>query len=162
MEALHPPLRPPPARAQPVSSGDVFYVDPQRGSDSNSGLSVTAAFKSVQRCVDSLRGLPQATAAPPGSECRCNGFLTRTQNFSRTITISISSPRYSAPASMHLSDWTECSRRLRGGTYKSRDTTEAIFIEHLQGLQATPYVLGAYPGEKVLFDGTVDVHPHCR
>ena len=111
MEALHPPLRPPPALAQPISSGDVFYVDPQRGSDSNAGRAVTAAFKSVQRCVDRLTGLPHTTAAPPGSECRCNGSLTRTQNFSRTITISISSPRCSAPASMHLSDWTEVLAR---------------------------------------------------
>ena len=111
MEALRPPLRPPPALAQPVSSGDVFYVDPQRGSDSNSGRAVTAAFKSVQRCVDRLRGLPQATAAPTGSECRCNGSLMRTQNFSRTITISISSPRWSSTASMHLSDWAYVSAR---------------------------------------------------
>lgn len=105
------PPAPPPAIVQPVSSGDVFYVDPQRGSDSNAGRAVTAAFKSVQRCVDRLRGLPPSTAAPPGSECRCNGSLTLTQNFSRTITISISSPRYSAPASMHLSDWIRVSAR---------------------------------------------------
>jgi hypothetical protein len=50
-----------------VHGKDVFYVDPVNGDDESTGLSLSQAFQTVQKCVDSLHG------SPSGSECMLRG-----------------------------------------------------------------------------------------
>jgi len=52
--------------------------------------------------------------------------------------------------------------RLCGGTDKTRDGEDFISVEHLQGTPDKPYLIGAYAHEEVQFNGTLDIHPHCR
>ena len=44
-----------------VISGNVFYVDGSKGSDQNNGATTEEPFKTIQKCVEALRG--------PGDEC---------------------------------------------------------------------------------------------
>ena len=114
------------------SGGLVFFVDCGDGSDADGDGSLCHPFKTVQVCVYRLRGLDPSGTAVGG--------MTQ------------------APAG------SEC--RLREGVCSMEHDVHGndnyILIEHLEGEQGKPFIIGAWNDEKVLFKGTLDVHPNCE
>ena len=53
----------------------VFFVDPANGADGNDGQSLEGAFKTVQRCVNTLHG------APAGSQCRLRAGIYKYDSY---------------------------------------------------------------------------------
>ena len=111
-------------------SGTFFVVDTDQGNDENGGTSLESAFKTIQRCVDSL--------SEPGDSCNLRKGRYHEE---------VKPPPKKKTIDIFISKVVQL-------IYLAQ-----VIVNGLRGSKEQPYVIRGYEQERPIWDGSVPIQP---